>query len=121
LWDAVIYGPDNSDWEGATLLSEIHFPAEYPDKPPRVYIKTRHMFHPNVSSSDGYFCLKMFYSEHWRREYNVITVMATIQAVLVCPNPDSPNNSNAASLWRKDRSAYARQVRAAVRSSWRDF
>jgi ubiquitin-conjugating enzyme E2 A len=121
LWDAVIYGPENSDWSGATLKAEIHFPENYPKESLRIYIKTEKMFHPNVRPSDGYFCSEMFDSPNWKPDYNVIAAVATIQAILVCPNPDSAYRGEAAGLWRENRTEYWRRVRETVEQSWKDF
>jgi ubiquitin-protein ligase len=120
IWDAVIYGPEGSDWDGATLKTEIQFPDNYPNSPPDIYIRTRNMFHPNVSTSTGRFCLYMFYDGQWTSQNNIISALMTIQAVLVTPNPDSPYNGDAAGLWRNNRAEYRRRVRLSVESSWDD-
>jgi ubiquitin-protein ligase len=54
-WEAVIYGPLNTIWEGATLRLQIEFDDEYPKQPPVVRFRSR-MFHPNIYS-DGKICI----------------------------------------------------------------
>jgi ubiquitin-protein ligase len=120
IWDAVIFGPEGSDWDGATLKAELTFPTDYPNKPPEIYILTENMFHPNVNPRSGRFCLYMFYDGQWTPTNNIISALMTIQAVLVTPNPKSPFNTDAANLWLNNRTEYRRRVRIAVESSWKD-
>jgi ubiquitin-conjugating enzyme E2 A len=46
IWDAVIFGPDDSPWEGGAFNLILEFSEEYPNKPPKVKF-TCPMFHPN--------------------------------------------------------------------------
>jgi ubiquitin-protein ligase len=55
LWRACVFGPEDSEWEGACLQMQIVFPREYPQKPPTVRFISK-MFHPNVFP-DGTLCL----------------------------------------------------------------
>lgn len=55
VWSAVIYGPDDTIWEGGTFKLQIQFTEEYPKQPPNVVFKTP-MFHPNIYN-DGKICL----------------------------------------------------------------
>jgi ubiquitin-protein ligase len=45
-WVAVIFGPDDTPWEGGTFKLTLSFAEEYPNKPPKVKFLTK-MFHPN--------------------------------------------------------------------------
>ena len=47
MWEAVIFGPEQSAWEGGIFKLLMEFSEEYPSKPPNVIFKTK-MFHPNV-------------------------------------------------------------------------
>jgi ubiquitin-conjugating enzyme E2 A len=55
LWRAVIYGPEDTLWEGGTFRLHIECTEEYPTKPPLVTFKTP-MYHPNIYT-DGNICL----------------------------------------------------------------
>ena len=55
VWDAVIFGPEDTPWEGATFKLSLEFSEDYPNKPPIVKFKTK-IFHPNVYN-DGSICL----------------------------------------------------------------
>ncbi|XP_015063318.1 ubiquitin-conjugating enzyme E2 2-like isoform X2 [Solanum pennellii] len=46
LWNAVIFGPDDTPWDGGTFKMTLQFSEDYPNKPPRVHFVSR-MFHPN--------------------------------------------------------------------------
>ena len=49
-WQAVLFGPGDTPWEGGTFHLLMDFTEEYPNKPPTVKFVTK-MFHPNVSFS----------------------------------------------------------------------
>lgn len=46
IWEAVIFGPDDTPWEGGTFKLSLEFTEDYPVKPPNVKFITD-MFHPN--------------------------------------------------------------------------
>lgn len=45
-WEAIIFGPDDTSWEGGSFKLIIEFTEEYPNKPPSVRFISN-MFHPN--------------------------------------------------------------------------
>lgn len=54
-WNAVIFGPDETEWEGGVFKLILEFSEDYPNKPPKVKFLTK-MFHPNIYN-DGSICL----------------------------------------------------------------
>ncbi len=54
-WKAVIFGPDETEWEGGVFRLILEFTEDYPNKPPKVKFLTK-MFHPNIYN-DGSICL----------------------------------------------------------------
>jgi ubiquitin-conjugating enzyme E2 I len=47
-WETGIPGKVGTDWEGGVFKVEMHFPDEYPAKPPKCKFIPP-LFHPNVS------------------------------------------------------------------------
>lgn len=117
IWEAVIFGPIDTIWEGGCFKLTLEFSEEYPNKPPAVRFNT-HIFHPNVYS-DGKICLDIL-TNQWSPIYDVHAVLASIQSLLSDPNPDSPANAEAARLFNEDKEEYERKVGECVENSWKE-
>jgi ubiquitin-conjugating enzyme E2 A len=116
-WNAVIFGPDDTCWEGGTFQLKMSFSEEYPNKPPHVVFLTK-MFHPNIYN-DGSICLDILKNQ-WSPIYDVAAILTSIQSLLTDPNPNSPANAEAAKLYRDDKRMYERRVREMVEKSLED-
>eukprot|EP01061_Rhynchopus_euleeides_P014761 TRINITY_DN25452_c1_g1_i1.p1 TRINITY_DN25452_c1_g1~~TRINITY_DN25452_c1_g1_i1.p1 ORF type:complete len:194 (+),score=75.57 TRINITY_DN25452_c1_g1_i1:163-744(+) len=117
MWDAVMFGPDGTSWEGGTFKLKMEFNDDYPNKPPRVTFTTK-MFHPNIYN-DGSICLDILQSQ-WSPTYDVCAILTSIQSLLTDPNPNSPANGEAARMYRESRKDYDMKVRSVVEQSWED-
>lgn len=117
IWEAVIFGPVETVWEGACFKLTLEFNEEYPNKAPTVSFNTK-IFHPNVYS-DGRICLDIL-TNQWSPIYDVYTVLASIQSLLSDPNPGSPANSEAAKLYNENKDEYNRRVLECVENSWKE-
>eukprot|EP01038_Epipyxis_sp_PR26KG_P011627 gene11627-15574_t len=116
-WQAVIFGPDDTPWEGGTFRLLIEFSEDYPQKPPAIKFLSR-MFHPNIYI-DGKICLDIL-KQQWSPIYDTSAVLTSIQSLLSDPNPASPANAEASQLYDQDRREYDRRVREVVAESWID-
>ncbi|XP_074563737.1 ubiquitin-conjugating enzyme E2 2-like isoform X1 [Curcuma longa] len=136
LWNAVIFGPDDTPWDGGihnlhgipspsrkvasdhitgTFKLTMQFTEDYPNKPPTVRFISR-MFHPNIYA-DGSICLDILQNQ-WSPIYDVAAILTSIQSLLCDPNPNSPANSEAARMFSENKREYNRKVRDIVEQSW---
>ncbi|KAH0687011.1 hypothetical protein KY284_017564 [Solanum tuberosum] len=115
LWNAVIFGPDDTPWDGGTFKLTLQFSEDYPNKPPTVRFVSR-MFHPNIYA-DGSICLDILQNQ-WSPIYDVAAILTSIQSLLCDPNPNSPANSEAARMFSENKREYNRKVREIVEQSW---
>ena len=113
-WQAVMFGPEDTAWEGGTFNLLIDFTEEYPSSPPTVRFVTK-MFHPNVYN-DGRICIDILKSQ-WSPIYDTSAILLSIQSLLNDPNPASPANEEAARLFQNDRREYSRRVRLLVQEN----
>eukprot|EP01084_Bolivina_argentea_P015681 29393_1 len=116
-WEAVIFGPDDSPWEGGTFKLNLAFTEDYPNKAPKVKFITK-MFHPNIYA-DGSICLDIL-QHNWSPIYDIAAILTSIQSLLTDPNPNSPANVEAAKLYQENRREYEKRVQMVVEQSWDD-
>ncbi|EKX40740.1 ubiquitin-conjugating enzyme E2 [Guillardia theta CCMP2712] len=115
-WSAVIFGPDDTPWEGGTFKLTLTFTEDYPNKAPVVKFVTK-MFHPNIYA-DGAICLDILQNQ-WSPIYDISAILTSIQSLLTDPNPQSPANSEASKLYVENKGEYNRRVKAIVEESWK--
>eukprot|EP00466_Bigelowiella_natans_P020382 jgi/Bigna1/57667/fgenesh1_pm.24_\ len=115
IWHAIIFGPDNSPWEGGVFRLHLTFTDEYPNKPPKVIFISK-MFHPNIYE-DGNICLDIL-QNMWSPMLNLTAILTSIQSLLTDPNTKSPANKIASDMFVNDRATYHRQVMRHVELSW---
>ncbi|KRX61111.1 Ubiquitin-conjugating enzyme E2 1 [Trichinella sp. T9] len=118
IWQAIIFGPQDSPFEDGTFKVILEFTEEYPNKPPNVKFLSK-MFHPNVYS-DGSICLDIL-QNRWSPTYDVAAILTSLQSLLDEPNPTSPANSVAAHLYQENRKEYNKRVQQVVEWSWMNF
>ncbi|KAJ8553041.1 hypothetical protein K7X08_020434 [Anisodus acutangulus] len=108
-WQATIMGPTDSPYAGGVFLVSIHFPPDYPFKPPKVAFRTK-VFHPNINSN-GSICLDIL-KEQWSPALTISKVLLSICSLLTDPNPDDPLVPEIAHMYKTDRAKYETTARS---------
>ena len=108
-WQATIMGPSDSPYQGGVFYLEIHFPPDYPYKPPKIKCNTK-IYHPNINSSGG-ICLDIL-KDQWSPALTISKVLLSICSLLTDPNPDDPLVPSIAELYIHNREEYTMQARA---------
>uniref|UniRef100_A0A8C6LJ00 Ubiquitin conjugating enzyme E2 D2 n=1 Tax=Nothobranchius furzeri TaxID=105023 RepID=A0A8C6LJ00_NOTFU len=102
-WQATIMGPSDSPYQGGVFFLTIHFPTDYPFKPPKVAFTTR-IYHPNINSN-GSICLDILRSQ-WSPALTISKVLLSICSLLCDPNPDDPLVPEIARIYKTDSQKY---------------
>ena len=113
-WSAVIFGPEETIWEGGIFKLVLEFSEDYPNKPPKVKFLTK-MFHPNIYN-DGSICLDIL-QNMWSPVYDIASILTSVQSLLCDPNTKSPANNEAAELYTKNYKEYVQRVKEVVEKS----
>ncbi|XP_027369012.1 ubiquitin-conjugating enzyme E2 30-like isoform X1 [Abrus precatorius] len=108
-WQASIVGPADSPYAGGVFLVSIHFPQDYPFKPPKVSFRTK-VYHPNINSS-GSICLDIL-KDQWSPALTISKVLLSICSLLTDPNPDDPLVPEIARMYKTDKAKYEATARA---------
>ncbi|CAL8267317.1 unnamed protein product [Boreogadus saida] len=107
-WQATIMGPNDSPYQGGVFFLTIHFPTDYPFKPPKVAFTTR-IYHPNINSN-GSICLDILRSQ-WSPALTISKVLLSICSLLCDPNPDDPLVPEIARIYKTDLNKYNKTAR----------
>jgi len=107
-WQATIMGPSDSPFQGGVFFLSIHFPTDYPFKPPKVNFTTR-IYHPNINSN-GSICLDIL-RDQWSPALTISKVLLSICSMLTDPNPDDPLVPEIAHVYKTDRARYEATAR----------
>ncbi|KAI5206270.1 hypothetical protein AUEXF2481DRAFT_1055 [Aureobasidium subglaciale EXF-2481] len=98
----------DSPYSGGVFFLAIHFPTDYPFKPPKVNFTTR-IYHPNINSN-GSICLDIL-RDQWSPALTISKVLLSICSMLTDPNPDDPLVPEIAHVYKTDRSRYEATAR----------
>ena len=108
-WEITLFGPQETCWEGGIFRMTIDFPNDYPHTQPSVKFVDI-PFHPNVYQN-GKICIDILQA-NWSSSYDVSSIMTAIETLLVAPNPNSPANNEAATLYTSNIQEYKRRVKS---------
>ncbi|KAJ2456026.1 Ubiquitin-conjugating enzyme E2 2 [Coemansia sp. RSA 2336] len=86
-WVSTIVGPSDSPYSGGVFFLDIHFPQEYPFKPPKIIFRTR-IYHCNINSQ-GQICLDIL-KDNWSPALTISKVLLSICSLLTDANPHDP-------------------------------
>ncbi|XP_061054321.1 ubiquitin-conjugating enzyme E2 D4-like isoform X9 [Eubalaena glacialis] len=101
-------GRPPSPYQGGVFLLTIHFPTDYPFKPPKVAFTTK-IYHPNITSN-GSICLDILRSQ-WSPALTVSKALLSICSLLCDPSPDDPLVPETAHTDKANREKYNRLAR----------
>lgn len=91
-WDAIIMGPPNTPYEGGSYYLRIHFPYDYPIKPPKVSFITK-IYHPNFDGINGSISIDIL-KDQWGPSLSIKKILLYLQSLLIEPEKDHLLNSD---------------------------
>ena len=107
-WQATIMGPDDSPYTGGVFFLNIHFPPDYPFKPPKVTFTTK-IYHANINSN-GSICLDIL-KDQWSPALTISKVLLSISSLLTDPNPDDPLVPEIANIFKSNKAQHDQTAR----------
>eukprot|EP01119_Soliformovum_irregulare_P015299 TRINITY_DN4294_c0_g1_i1.p1 TRINITY_DN4294_c0_g1~~TRINITY_DN4294_c0_g1_i1.p1 ORF type:complete len:160 (-),score=34.90 TRINITY_DN4294_c0_g1_i1:45-524(-) len=111
FWECGIPGKSGSSWEGGVFPLTMEFTQDYPSKPPKCKFPAN-FFHPNVYPS-GTVCLSILNEdEDWKPSISVKQILLGIQDLLNDPNPNSPAQAEAYTLFVTNQGEYTKRVKS---------
>ncbi len=109
VWEATIFGPEDTPYYGGVFKLKIKFPVEYPFKPPQIYFATP-IYHCNINSRGG-ICLDILKDSHWSPALTISKVLLSICSLLADPNPKDPLVPEIAELLIKNKDIHDANAR----------
>lgn len=107
-WTGTIIGPTDTPYVGGTFFLDIHFPKDYPFKPPRVRFVTK-IYHCNINSGGG-ICLDIL-KDQWSPALTISKVLLSISSLLSECNPSDPLVPEIAALYESNRVDHDKNAR----------
>lgn len=107
-WQATIFGPEDTPYQGGIFKLNINFTKDYPFKPPKIYFVTK-IYHCNVNPQGG-ICLDIL-KENWSPALTISKVLLSICSLMAEPNPDDPLVPEIAELLRENKAQHDSEAR----------
>lgn len=108
LWNATIFGPAGTPYEGGVFHLEIKFTNDYPFKPPMIRFITP-IYHCNINKN-GYICLDIL-NKNWSPALTIGKVLVSLCSLLNEPNPNDPLVPSIAELYRMNKEVHDANAR----------
>ena len=105
---AFIIGPILTPYENGVFYLSIHYPTDYPFKPPKCLFITK-IYHPNINSN-GSISLDIL-QDQWSPALTIKKVLISLTVLLSEPNPDDPLVPEIANLYKSDIYEYYKNAR----------
>lgn len=123
VWDIIIFGPNDTLYEGGIFKCEMNFTPQYPQRAPKLRFKSK-ITHPNIYK-DGNVCISILHegkdeygyesiSERWNPSHGVSSVLLSVISMLGDPNFESPANIDASVLYKNNLEEYKSVVYSEV-------
>lgn len=113
-WEAVITGPEETDYKDGVFLLDIQIPKEYPYKPPNCIFKTK-IWHPNINPDSGSICITVLKQKNWNPSMNISNVLLSIMLLFYKPNFEDPLNWDARKEFKANPEKYKEKVKQWVK------
>ena len=116
-WLVSLCGARDTSYKGGLFYLSVHFPQDYPNKPPEICFLTP-IYHINVNpkaltmnqtESLGHVCISTL--NWWKPEYTMREVLTNIFALFYLANPDSPYGLERADEFRENRAVYEEKIK----------
>ncbi len=115
LWHGYLFGPEDTEWEGANLYFQIKYPEDYPLSAPKIYFKPP-IFHPNVhveSPNQGLVSMDIV-KTNWSPVIDTWTLLISLRSLLTDPNPNTYANKEAHDLYFQNKKEYLQRVKTFI-------
>ena len=116
-WLVSLCGARDTSYKGGLFYLSVHFPQDYPNKPPEVCFLTP-IYHINVNprvpripgeESLGHISISTL--NWWKPEYKMRELLINIFALFYLTNPDSPYGLERAEEFRNNRDLYEEKIK----------
>eukprot|EP00930_Biecheleria_cincta_P103982 TRINITY_DN96107_c0_g1_i1.p1 TRINITY_DN96107_c0_g1~~TRINITY_DN96107_c0_g1_i1.p1 ORF type:complete len:283 (+),score=26.04 TRINITY_DN96107_c0_g1_i1:95-850(+) len=107
-WQGTILGDPSTPYAGGVFTVDIHFPSDYPFKPPRNRFVTK-IYSCNIDER-GAHCLDIDKGQ-WSPALTVWKLLLSLRSMLSDPNPYDPLVPEIAIEYLRDREKHDRNVR----------